>query len=102
VDLPIAAAEPQKNPVLESRVIKPRAPPLQGRKNVKQAVVGTAGQSTHPSGVSTRCRQMDLIQQQLHLEKALVEGLSLHNTRNIAAQQHHQPTPLKDSLHDIS
>ena len=77
MDLPIAAAEPQKNPILESRVIKPRALPLQGRKNVEQAVVGTAGQGTHPSGVSSRGRQLDLIQQQLHLEKALVEGLSM-------------------------
>ena len=58
-------------------MIKPRALPLQGRKNVEQAVVGAAGQGTHPSSVSTRCRQLDLIQQQLHLEKALVEVLGV-------------------------
>jgi hypothetical protein len=89
VDLPITAAEPQKNPVLESRVIKPRALPLQRRKNVEQAVVGAAGQCTHPSGVSCRCRQLDLIQQQLHLEKALVEGLGMSSRPK--GREQHQP-----------
>ena len=89
MDLPIAAAEPQKNPVLESRVIKPRALLLQGRKNVEQAVVCTAGQGTHPSGVSCRCRQLDLIQQKLHLEKALIEGLGVSSYPK--GREQHQP-----------
>tara|TARA_X000000950_G_scaffold35201_1_gene37744 strand:+ start:383 stop:571 length:189 start_codon:yes stop_codon:yes gene_type:complete len=62
VDLPITAAKPEKNLILESRVINPRTLPLQGRKNVEQAVVGSAGQGTHASGVSTGRRQLDLIE----------------------------------------
>ena len=88
MDLPITTAKPEKNPILESRMINPRTLPLQGRKNVEQAVVGSAGQGTHASGVSTGRRQLDLIEQQLYLEKALVEGLGV--SRRPKSREQHQ------------
>ena len=53
-------------------MINPGALQLQGRKNVQEQVIGPTGQGTHLSSVSNGLRQLDLIQQQLHLEKALV------------------------------
>ena len=88
MDLPITAAKPEKNPILESRMINPRTLPLQGRKNVEQVVVGSAGQGTHASGVSSGRRQLDLIEQQLYLEKALVEGLGV--SRRPKSREQHQ------------
>jgi hypothetical protein len=101
VDLPITAVETQQDPILKSRMINPGALPLQARKNVQELIVGPTGQGTHLSRVSTEVRQLDLIQQQLNLEKALVEGLGLHNTRDTAAQQQQQPTPLQGPPHDV-
>ena len=89
MDLPITAAKPEKNSILESRMINPRTLPLQGRKNLEQAVVGSAGQGTHASGVTTGRRQLDLIEQQLYLEKALVEGLSMSSRTK--GREQHQP-----------
>ena len=84
----------QQDPVLQASVIEARTVQLQGRKKIKDKVVGPAGFNANANTIPHGPRQTDLIHHQLQLEHLLVDASGVGSPTEAAAQQQGQTPTL--------